>query len=367
MSVDPGVETKSSSGSITTHVAGETNGQRVDAFTLHNGKNLEITLLAYGGILQAIYVPDRDGIVANVGLGFKHLDEYVAAAPYFGAMIGRYANRIAKGRFDLDGTTYQLATNNGANALHGGVAGFDKRVWDAREEENQDGPAVVLTRLSPDGEEGYPGNLRVDVTYTVTSANELKISYRAVTDQPTIVNLTNHSYFNLAGEGSGTVYDHELELNASRYTPVDQTAIPTGEIATVIDTPMDFRAPRRIGERIRDQVEQLVFGRGYDHNVVLDRGGAKKDELVRAAQLHDPMSGRVMEIFTTEPGIQLYTGNLLDGTIYGTSDRAYRQGEAIALETQHFPDSPNYPDFPSTVLLPGEEFNSTTVYAFSVD
>lgn len=367
MAADSAIRSTSSSNRVATALFGHVDGVRVDAYTLSNGADLEVTLLTYGGILQAINVPDRDGTVANVGLGFKHLDEYVAAAPYFGAMIGRYANRIAKGRFGLDGQTYQLATNNGANALHGGAAGFDKRVWEARVEENRDGPTVVLSRLSPDGEERYPGNLQVDVTYTVTSANGLRISYRAVTDQPTIINMTNHSYFNLGGEGSGTVYDHELALNAGRYTPVDKTSIPTGEIATVTDTPMDFTSSRRIGERVREQVEQLVFGRGYDHNFVLDRAGAAKEELVRGARLRDPFSGRVMEILTTEPGLQLYTGNLLDGTIYGTSDRAYRQGEAIALETQHFPDSPNQPNFPSTVLLPGEEFNSTTVYAFSVD
>ncbi len=343
---------------------GETGGRPVDAYTLIGAGALEITLLTYGGILQSIKVPNRDGVLANIGLGFATLDQYVAAAPYFGALIGRYANRIAHGRFSLDDQSYQLATNNGPNALHGGEAGFDKRVWDAKVDDDGSEPSVTLSRLSPDGEEGYPGNLQVEITYRVSSSNELRIDYRATTDQPTIVNMTNHSYFNLGGEGSGTVYDHQLQLYASRYTPVDETAIPTGEIAAVEGTPMDFTVPHPIGNHIREHVEQLVFGRGYDHNFVLDRASHGSDEMVVAARLSDPRSGRVMEIATNEPGLQVYTGNLLDGTIYGTSDRAYRQGEAIALETQHFPDSVNQPTFPSTVLRPGEEFRSSTVYRF---
>lgn len=354
-------------GTVHKSLFGHANGQQVDAYTLENRRGVRVVVLTYGGILQAIDAPDRDGNVANVELGFTNFDQYIAAAPYFGALIGRYANRIARGRFDLNGQTYQLATNNGPNALHGGESGFDKRVWEARAIEDSNEPSVVLSRLSPDGEEGYPGNLQVEVTYTLTPANELRIAYRATTDQLTIVNLTNHSYFNLGGEGSGTVYEHQLQLNADQYTPVDATSIPTGEIDPVTGSPMDFSTSHRIGERIRERFEQLVFGRGYDHNYVLNRGESESGDLVHAARLSDPRSGRVMDISTTEPGIQVYTGNLLDGTIYGTSDRAYRQGEAIALETQHFPDSPNQPHFPSTVLRPGDEYRSETIYAFSVD
>lgn len=353
-------------GSVARWAFGELDGRGADAYSLENPDGAEIVILTYGGILQAIRVPDRDGNVANIGLGFETLDEYVASAPYFGAMIGRYANRIANGRFTLDDKSYQLATNNSPNALHGGKAGFDKRVWDADVIEPADGVGVGLSRTSPDGEEGYPGRLDVEVSYTLTPANELRIEYRATTDQATIINLTNHSYFNLGGEGSGTVYDHELQLNADSYTPVDAMSIPTGVIATVTGTPMDFRHATRVGERIRERFEQLIYGRGYDHNYVLNRSN-DEDGLVLAARLRDPRSGRVMEITTTEPGVQVYTGNLLDGTIYGASNRSYRQGEAIALETQHFPDSPNQPDFPSTVLEPGDVFHSTTVYAFSVD
>lgn len=344
---------------------GTRSGESVEVYTLTNPNRMEVKLLTYGGIIQSINVPDRDGRIDNVALGFNTLDEYVAAAPYFGALIGRYANRIGGGRFTLNGKTYQLATNNGPNALHGGMRGFDKQIWDVTEVESADGVALRLSRVSPDGEENYPGNLTVEVTYTLTANNEIRIDYLATTDETTIVNLTNHSYFNLGGEGSGPIYDHELQLNASRYTPVDATSIPTGEIALVAGTPMDFIRAQPIGRRIRERFEQLVFGRGYDHNYVLDRPDGEDSSLTHAAELRDPVSGRTLTVSTTEPGIQVYTGNLLDGTIYGSGGKSYRQGEAIALETQHFPDSPNHPGFPPTVLEPGQEYRSATIYAFS--
>jgi aldose 1-epimerase len=330
---------------------------------------MDVTIMTYGGIVQAIRVPDRDGNVANVALGFADLDAYVAGNPYFGTITGRYANRIARGTFVLDGERYRLALNNGENHLHGGLVGFDKVVWDAEAlPDGADGPALRLTYTSPDGEEGYPGTLDVAVTYTLTDDNELRVDYLATTDAPTVVNLTNHSYFNLEGEGTGTIYDHELMLNASAYTPVDATLIPTGEIAPVAGTPFDFTEATAIGERIRDGGnEQIVIGRGYDHNWVLDRADPEDGELVLAARLSEPDSGRVLEIETTEPGIQFYSGNFLDGTLIGTSGRAYRQGDGLALETQHYPDSPNQPDFPSTELRPGEEYRSTTVYRFTTD
>ena len=338
-------------------------GEEVTRYTLTNEAGMSVAILTYGGIVQSILVPDRDGELANVTLGFASFEGYAAGHPYFGTITGRYANRIARGTFELEGETYQLAINNDPNTLHGGEKGFDKFVWDAAVID--DGIGVTLSRTSPDGEEGYPGNLEVEVTYTLTEANELQIDYLATTDAPTVVNLTNHAYFNLAGEGNGSILDHELQLIASSYTPVDETLIPTGEIAPVAGTPMDFTTPHAIGERIRDDFEQLVIGRGYDHNYVLDR--ENDDRLQLAARVTEPTSGRVLEVLTTEPGIQFYSGNFLDGSVIGASGRMYRQGDGFALETQHFPDSPNQPEFPTTVLNPGEEFRSTTVYAFSTD
>ncbi|MGK5680982.1 aldose epimerase family protein [Actinoplanes sp. URMC 104] len=338
---------------------GATSEGSVERHTLSNSSGVRVRILTYGGILQSIEVPGRDGEVANVVLGFSSLQEYVDnPGPYFGALIGRYANRIARGQFELDGAMWQVPVNNGPNSLHGGATGFDKRIWSAAP--TADG--LVLTHVSPDGDQGYPGTLTATVTYTLTD-DGLRLHYRATTDAPTVVNLTNHSYFNLAGEGSGSIYDHVLQLNAAAYTPVDATAIPTGEIAPVDGTPMDFRTPTPIGERIRAGEEQLLISGGYDHNWVLDDPGAG---LRLAARVVDPGSGRTLEVHTTEPGVQFYSGNFLDGTFAGTSGRAYRQGDGFALETQHFPDSPNRDTFPSTVLRPGETYESTTVLKFGL-
>ncbi len=329
---------------------------------------MEVKITTYGGIVQSIRVPDRRGNLDNVALGFDNLGDYIEMNPYFGTITGRYANRIAEGTFELNGQTYTLPINNEPNSLHGGDKGFDKFVWEAEEVLSADGVGLTLSRVSPDGEQGYPGTLTVEVTYLLTNANELRIDYLATTDATTIVNLTNHSYFNLAGEGTGNILDHELTLYASQYTPVDETAIPTGEIAPVADTPMDFTSEEEIGAGIRDaSFAQLVIGHGYDHNYVLDRPNPDDTSLIVAARVHEPTSGRTMEIWTTEPGIQFYSGNFLDGTLVGPSGQMYRQADGFALETQHFPDSPNQPSFPSTVLEPGEEYTSTTVYTFWVE
>ncbi len=339
--------------------------QSVAVYTLTNPAGITVKIANYGGIIRSIEVPDRNGAFANVVLGLPTLDGYLAGHPYFGCIAGRYANRIARGTFTLDGQTYHLTINNPPNALHGGIKGFDKHLWNAEEVTGTGERGVKLTRVSPDGEEGYPGTLTVSVTYTLTDDNALRLDYHATVDKPTVLNLTNHVHFNLAGEGSGDVSQHLLQVNASHYTPVDATLIPTGEIAPVAGTPLDFRTAHPIGARIRDGHPQLVIGRGYDHNFVLDHPDPANRSLVHAVTLVDPGSGRKLDVSTTEPGIQIYTGNFFDGTNVGTSGRMYRQGDGIALETQHFPDSPNHPHFPSTVLRPGEEFTSTTFFAFS--
>jgi aldose 1-epimerase len=341
------------------------DGVTIDRYTLTNGHGVRVRILTYGGIIQTVEVPDRDGRIANVALGFSNLTGYLTDnSPYFGAIIGRYGNRIAAGRFTLDGVSYELATNNnGVNHLHGGDLGFDKRVWAAAEIHEDATAGLRLRYVSPSGEESYPGTLTITVDYRLTPDNTIRIDYRATTDAPTIVNLTNHSYFNLAGDGTGDINGHELTINASRYTPVDAALIPTGSVDPVAGTPMDFRRPTAIGERIRDGAfEQLVFGRGYDHNYVLDRRDPTLRELEFAARVTEERSGRVLTVHTTEPGIQFYSGNFLDSTLTGTSGKLYRAGDGFALETQHFPDSPNHPDFPSTVLRPGQTYHSATTY-----
>jgi aldose 1-epimerase len=340
------------------------DGTAVDLFTLTNAAGTRIRAISYGGIILSIEVPDRDGRPADIVLGYDSLDGYLEKPEYFGSIIGRYANRIARGRFVLDGTEYRLATNDGPNHLHGGIRGFDKVVWQAEPVESARGAGVVFTRTSPDGEEGYPGTVSVRVTYTLTDRNELHVEYEATTDKPTPINLTQHSYFNLAGEGSGDILGHRLTLHASRYTPVDATLIPTGEIAPVEGTPFDFRTPAAIGQRIDEPHEQLRRGRGYDHNYAIDRQG---DGLVQAARVVEPRSGRTLEVSTTEPGIQFYSGNFLDGTVVGKSGHVYGHRTGFCLETQHFPDSPNQPAFPSTILRPGERYRSHTVYAFGTE
>lgn len=330
------------------------DGTEIKLYTLTNKNGLWARIMTYGATLVSLETPDRNGKLADIVLGFDSLDGYLKANPYFGSTVGRYANRIAKGSFTLDGVTYPLAKNNGENHLHGGVKGFDKVVWTAEPVEGEGAVGVKLSYLSQDGEEGYPGNLSVTVIYTLTDENELRISYEATTDKPTPVNLTNHSYFDLAGQGIGDILGHELMLNADAYTSVDEGLIPTGEILPVVGTPMDFTSPKAIGARMAE-----VKG-GYDHNFVL-RGGGK---LKLAARVYEPTSGRVMEIDTTEPGIQFYTGNFLDGTITGKGGKIYNRHDGFCLETQHFPDSPNKPNFPSTILRPGEKYSSLTAYRF---
>lgn len=331
-------------------------GREVNLYTLTNTNGLTAKITNYGAILVSLQVPDRDGKLADITLGFNSLDGYLKEHPYFGATVGRYANRIGKARFVLDGVEYKLAANNGENHLHGGIRGFDKAVWKPEDLRADDNEALVkMSYVSEDGEEGYPGNLACTVTYTLTKDDELKMSYEAETDKTTVVNLTNHSYFNLAGQGTDDILGHELRLNADKYTPVDEGLIPTGEIRSVKNSPMDFTLPMSIGSRIKQ------VGNGYDHNYVLNSGGGS---LALAARAYEPTSGRIMEIHTTEPGVQLYTGNFLDGSLTGKAGKAYKKHYAFCLETQHFPDSPNKPNFPSVVLQPGQKYTSVTVHKF---
>ena len=334
-------------------------GETVDLFTLTNAHGVEMRVMTYGGIIVSLRVPDRNGRLGDVVLGYDSLAGYVKDSPYFGAIVGRYGNRIAKGRFTLNGIEYHLATNNGPNHLHGGIRGFDKVVWRAEPFRDARGAGVVLRHTSPDGDEGYPGTLQATVTYTLTDRNEVRIDYEATTDKATPVNLTQHSYFNLAG--SGDILGHTLMIAADRFTPVDSTLIPTGVLAPVAGTPFDFRTPHAIGERIGDANEQLRFGGGYDHNFVLTRPDTG---LALAARLTDSLSGRTLEIRTTEPGVQFYSGNFLDGSITGKGGTVYRHRTGLCLETQHFPDSPNHPAFPSTILEPGRVFRSRTTWTF---
>jgi aldose 1-epimerase len=343
---------------------GDLNGQPVERYTLSSGR-ARVRILTYGGIVQSLEVPDRDGRSANVALGFAELGDYVGGNTFFGALIGRFANRIAHGRFTLDGVTYELPTNDGTNSLHGGTSGFDQRVWQAQASEQTDSVALQLSLTSPHDDQGFPGTLALEVTYTLGAANDLRLDYRATSDRPTVVNFTNHSYFNLAGEGTGDIGDHVLTLHAGQYTPIDATLIPTGAIEPVAGTPLDFSTPTPIGARIRDSFAQLVFAQGYDHNFVVNRPTSEDRSLTLAAVAEHPASGRVLEVLTTEPGIQFYSGNFLTGALVGPSGRTYRQGDGFTLETQHYPDSPNQPNFPSTVLRPGEVFSSTAVFRFS--
>jgi len=337
-------------------------GQPVTAYTLANAAGMRVCILTLGCIIASLEVPDRNGTSANVVLGSDSVDGYLHRSPHFGAIAGRYGNRIAQGRFAIDGIAYQLDINAPPNALHGGRRGFDKVVWQA---EALDGEALILRYLSPDGDEGFPGNLAVEVTYRLGADNDLRIDYAATTDKPTIVNLTNHSYFNLAGEGSGDVLDHMVSIAADHFTPTDPTQIPTGEIRPVAETPFDFTQPRAIGERIRIADDQLLLAHGYDHNWVLR---AKAGDVPRqAARALDPRSGRILDVLTDAPGLQFYTGNGLNGALVGPSGRAYRQSDGFSFETQQFPDAPNQRGFPSAVLRPSEQFRSSTIFRFSTD
>ena len=340
----------------------EVDEKQVDLYVLSNENDVKVAITNYGGRVVSLLAPDKAGNMADVVLGFNSIDEYLnAAEKYFGALIGRYANRIDEGKFTLDGVDYTLVTNNGQNHLHGGVKGFHAVVWNFEEVTDD---KIRLSYLSEDMEEGYPGNLKVEVTYTLTDENELRIDYNASTDQKTVLNLTNHAFFNLKGEGSGTINDHVLMINADQFTPVDSSLIPTGELRSVEGTPFDFTEPTKIGARLEEDNEQLKYGLGYDHNFVLNKPG--EDEMTLAATVHEPKSGRFMEVMTTEPGLQFYGGNFMSGADTGKSGQTYDYRTAFCLETQHFPDSPNQPEFPEVILEPGETYQSTTIYRFSV-
>jgi aldose 1-epimerase len=340
------------------------DGRPVDLYTLTNSHGLELRAMTYGGIIVSLRVPDKNGKLGDIVLGHETLEGYLPNTPYFGVIVGRYANRIANAAFTLDGVKYTLAKNDGPNSLHGGIKGFNQQIWEGKEFKNAKGVGVAFNYLSKDGEEGYPGNLKVKVSYTLTDENQLMVNYEATTDKATPLNLSQHSYFNLAGEGNGDILGHHLMLNADRFTPVDKTLIPTGELRPVKGTPMDFTKPTAIGARINDDYEQLVVGHGYDHNWVINR---KDDGLTLAAKVHEPTSGRIMEVFTTQPGVQFYSGNFLDGTITGKHGHVYKHRYGLCLETQHYPDSPNHPEFPSSILRPGQTFKSQTVFKFSTE
>ncbi|HEY1754201.1 MAG TPA: aldose epimerase family protein [Bryobacteraceae bacterium] len=346
-----------------TNFGKDKDGGTVQIYTLTNKQGMEARITPYGATLVSLKTPDRKGALADIVMGFDSVEGYTQTPPppYFGATIGRYANRIGGAKFTLDGKTYTLDKNDGANSLHGGFHGFDKLLWTAKPSVTDDGQTLELSYLSKDGEEGYPGNLSVTVTYTLTPANEIRIHYTATTDKDTVINLTNHSYFNLGGHDAGDISDHLLTINADKFTPVDAGLIPTGELRDVEGTPFDFRVPHAVGERINADDEQIKLGRGYDHNWILNRTGTS---LEFAARVTDPKSGRVIEVFTTEPAIQFYTGNFLDGSFHGKGGKLYQHRGALTLETQHYPDSPNHPDFPTTTLKAGQHFDSTTVFRF---
>ena len=355
----------SSAGSVTRERFGVSpDGRTVDVYTLANARGIRMRVLTYGGIIQTLETPDRTGKLDDVVLGFDDLQGYVKSSPYFGAIVGRYGNRIARGRFTLDGRTYTLAVNNGPNHLHGGIRGFDKVVWAAESFSSDTAVGLVLTHTSPDGDEGYPGALRAKVTYTLTNRDELAIDAEATTDKPTIVNLTNHTYWNLAGDGTRDILGHVMTIESNAIVPVDSTLIPTGQLMPVAGTPFDFRTPTAVGARIGDPHVQMRYGGGYDHTFVLDRAGGTA--LSHAVRVNDPTTGRTLDISTTEPGVQVYSGNFLDGSFAGKRGRVYRRRYGLALETHHYPDSPNQPSFPSVVLRPGETYRTRTVWRFGV-
>ncbi len=354
-----------SKNSIMKSYFGTTNeGVEADLYTLTNSNGAEVKITNYGGIVTSFKVPDKEGKFEDVVLGYDSLSGYLEATPYFGAIIGRYGNRIAQAKFTLDGQEYSLAQNNGENTLHGGLIGFDKVVWEVEEIQTNEDVGLRLKYLSRDMEEGYPGNLEVEVIYTLDNENAFKIDYKATTDKKTVINLTHHSYFNLKGKIDSNILGHQITINASRFIPVDGNLIPTGELMDVANTPFDFIQPKAIGERIDEDNEQLKLGIGYDHCWVIDR---ENDDLILVASAMEPASGRVMEVYSTEPGIQLYTGNFLDGTITGKDGAVYEHRFGFCLETQHYPDSPNKPEFPSTVLEPGDTYETSTVYKFLVE
>ncbi|MBU3061971.1 galactose mutarotase [Nocardia sp. NEAU-G5] len=361
-----GANTPAAAPTITSEPFGQVSGTAVSRYTLTNGHGMRVRILTYGGIIQSVEVPDKSGHVDNVTLGLPTLDSYLAltgsAKTFFGAIIGRYGNRIAKGTFTLDGIQYHLPINNNGNSLHGGTDGFDTKVWQATSLQGGGTVGLKLQYTSPAGEMGYPGTLSTTVTYTLNQKNELRIDYAATTDAPTVINLTNHSYFNLAGESALNVYDQKVTINADSYTPTDATQIPTGQIVPVKGTPFDFTTPTAVGAHINADDPQLLLAQGYDHNWVINRGSSTG--LVEAAKVEDPASGRTLTVSTTEPGVQFYTSNFIAGTFTGTSGHIYRQGAGMTFETQHYPDSPNHTDFPSTTLNPGQTYNSTTVFAF---
>ena len=340
------------------------DGRDVRIFTLKNTQGTELEIMDLGATIVSLKTADANGNLADITTGFDNPRQYQAGAGYMGALVGRYANRIANGSFSLDGQEYSLAVNNGDNAIHGGIVGFDKKIWETSYDSNQSESTLSLTLISPDGEEGYPGTVSARVTYILNDQNQLVIDYSATTDAATVINLTQHAYFNLNGQGAGSILDHEIMINADQYTPVDSESIPTGEIASVTGTPLDFRSAKLIGRDIDDDHEQMQFGSGFDHNFIINNSGA--DEIAMAASVFSPTTGRTLTVYTDQPGMQFYTGNFLNGSLVGKQGAVYQRRNAFCLETQHYPDSPNKPNFPSTVLRPGEEYKTRTVFEFGV-